>query len=653
MLNDNLNYISLLEPFSILEDIPVPVILTETDKTIRYANKQALQLGNYKWLTGKKCNDPFYINKDYLCNNVQPVKEEQFFKNDGTKIPVEVSSSTVYINGKKLILWIACDISAHENIENQLQKAKQLTEHNEAELLTIFNKVDSTIIIFDKNKRLLRVNQKGNRQFNIDENNSRIKFIGEILNCEFAYNGALACGFYEECSQCKLLNFINSTVKDDIEYNKEEVSVKLVKDDKTRMHTFLLSTAVIGSNGTTRYIATLNDITDRKEMETELVAAKEKAEVSEKLKTAFLNNISHEIRTPLNGLLGFLDFFEDESNTISKEERRLFVDIMRKSGHRLINTVEDIVETSKLDSGITELKKEPVKLKKITDQLEENINKQYADSDVEFYCVLDPELQNFEIETDESKLLRILRSLLENAFKFTKKGKVAFVISDTKNQIIFSVCDTGIGIDNKNLNVIFEPFRQIDINMNRAFDGNGLGLTIAKKMINLLGGEIQVQSEKGKGSCFSFALPKFQVVVEQNTLKNKVTELSDDSFLDGKKILIAEDDEFNYLFLEAVLKKEGCILIHAKNGKEAVNLYQQEQDISLVIMDLKMPVMNGIDATFKIKAINSSVPVIAHSAYVLNNEKEQSLAAGCADYIAKPVKKADLLMVLKKHIVKQ
>ncbi|MFW5831136.1 MAG: response regulator, partial [Prolixibacteraceae bacterium] len=193
---------------------------------------------------------------------------------------------------------------------------------------------------------------------------------------------------------------------------------------------------------------------------------------------------------------------------------------------------------------------------------------------------------------------------------------------------------------------------QADINMNRAFEGNGLGLTIAHKLSKILGSELQVNSEPGKGSVFSFTLPHSgnPETTTTNALKNNETKSSQN--LAGKTVLIAEDDEINYLFMEAVLGSAQCKLLHASNGKEAIKIFSENPNVDLIIMDLKMPVMNGIDATMKIKAMDNSVPIVAHSAYVLNNEREQSLAAGCVDYLPKPVKKEELLSTVQKHVLK-
>ena len=789
-----LNYISKKELYGILDTMPFPIILTETDKTVRFANQEARKLGGYNNLQGRKCNDTFCRRE--LCNcpkdpdekiqssqqyfyksngeaiqvikKAQPVhfndelffaqffinlteqqKKEKELKNiisekelakqkaenetnkfeqlfegiseaifvhdfhgkiietnqkacdrlgytaeeikdlslidiiapelkpkfnknltqilkakkqvfeslhitkSGVVFPVEVSTNVVNFDGKQVVLGIARDITLRKSTENELLLAKQAAEQKEAQLKTIFNKVPSTIIVFDKETRILRINQKGTLKFNIDGNDAKNKFFGEVLNCANAHLGTSTCGFTGKCSQCTLLKFINSTVTDNIEYNKKEVTLNLVDDGKSVMHTVLLSTAILGSNGSSKYIATIDDITARKEMETELVTAKVKAEMSEKLKSAFLNNISHEIRTPLNGLLGFLDFFDDDMDQIPLEERRLFVKTMRGSGDRLLHTVEDIIEASKLDSGVADFKKEQIKLHELTNTLVQNVNEYYSECGLEFNCHFSDELQENHIYSDESKLLRIIQNLLDNAFKFTKKGSVMLNISPAEDAVKISVKDTGIGIAKEHLEVIYEPFRQADINMNRAFEGNGLGLTISHKLCRLLGSELKLKSTPGEGSEFWFTLPLAEKKLNKSVVQPPQSKISGSKTLSGKTILVAEDDETNYLFLEAVLAKEGCKLIHASNGKEAVNLFSECADIDLIIMDLKMPVMNGIDATMKIKAMDKNVPIIAHSAYVLNNEKEQSLTAGCVDYLPKPVKKQELIKAIRKNIIQK
>jgi len=796
ILNRNSNnYLSRQELYDILEELPVPIITSEKDGTIRFANKEALKLGGYGNLQGKKCTDTFCRGNECTCplnghSSLQNTRQ-QFFRKDGQavpvvkkaksvkigneffyvqfitdlteqekkekelkeiigekvvaetkaknesnkfeelfegvseaifvvdfdgnmirinhnaceqlgysreellsmnireiippelkgelknkfedlaekeqivfesvhvtkqgiRIPVEVYINIVEFDGKKMALGSTRDITIRKRFQEQLVEAKKATEHNEAELKTIFNKVPSTIIIYDENSRVQRINEKGRKKFNIGAKEVKDQLLGEVLRCSHLLSGKENCGLNENCLNCPLKNYMEETIKTGKEISKKEISIDLRGNGKEETKTMLLSTAILKSNGSRTYIAALDDITERKKMEVELISAKEKAEVSEKLKTAFLNNISHEIRTPLNGLLGFLDFFEGDISEFSEEERKHFVKIMRKSGDRLINTVTDIVEASKLDSGIVDLSKNSFSLKNTIENLCSEITEKYEDHPVEFSCHIDETLENCQFETDESKLIRVIKHLIGNAFKFTKEGSVSLEIKPENGEILFNVSDTGIGISGEDLEVIFNPFRQADINLSRAFDGNGLGLTIAGKLVKFLGSELKVLSEKDKGSSFYFSLSGITGKDEMN-IQEPLHQTSDVSSLQdfsGKTILIAEDDDVNYLFLEAVLSSKGCNLIHAKNGKEAVELFHSHPEIDLIIMDLKMPVMTGIEATLNIREGNKEIPVIAHSAYVMNNEKEQSLAAGCNDYLPKPVKPAELLKTAGRYLFK-
>ena len=789
----NLDYISKTELYGILEEMPIPIILTEKDKTVRFANRQALALGNYDNLAGRKCYETFCREKTCNCpvsgaekvdnskqrfyktdgnslpvlKNAHPVffnnelffaqfftdlstqfekeeklkeiiaekgvaeqkawneskKFEQLFEGvdeaifvhelggkiikvnrkaaerleytkeeletmciadivapefrgrlkerlqklgftgegsfeslhltkNGKKVPVAVCVNVVDFDNKKVVLGSARDITLRKQYENQLIEAKNLTEKNEAELQTIFNKVPSTIIVFDEYTCIQRINEKGILKFNKQGESVRNKKIGEIINCVTAAGKEVNCGENENCLNCKLRAAINKTIKNGKRYNKKEVALSLFENGMAVKRTLLLSTSVLKNNGTTSYIATLDDITERKNMENELVAAKEKAEVSEKLKTAFLNNISHEIRTPLNGLLGFLDFFEDHPENLSKEQRQIFISTMRKSGDRLIHTVEDIIEASKLDTGLIEFSQNRFQLKELTDKLQKDVL-QYAGAKIGFRYEPDLQLQEKYIETDKSKLYKVLRNLLDNAFKFTLNGEVRLEIRHRKNKLLFAVEDSGIGISKKDIDVIFDPFRQADINLTRGFEGNGLGLTIAYKLVQFLGGRLRVKSKEGEGSRFYFSIPQAFIATSGQTISGKPENKNvAKGSLHGKTVLVAEDDDTNYLFMEAVMAKEGCRLLRARNGREAVELSRENQQVDMIIMDLKMPVMNGIEATLKIKELNPSVPIIAHSAHVLNNEREQSLAAGCSDYLPKPAKKKELLMTLEKQLLK-
>lgn len=239
-------------------------------------------------------------------------------------------------------------------------------------------------------------------------------------------------------------------------------------------------------------------------LEQELIKTKERAEESEKLKSAFLNNISHEIRTPLNGILGFLDFFNDD---LAKEEREQFVAIMRKNGERLLKTVDNIIELSKLESGIIKVSNSIFNLNAALKEFNNVINQKYSNSNVQYICIFEAFEGQILVEGDRFKIFQILRNLIDNAFKFTKKGYIKLTVKLEKDTLILEVEDTGIGIRKEDRNAIFEPFRQSDFNLNRKYEGNGLGLTISKQLIHLMGGELTNESPAFKGAKFKCSFP--------------------------------------------------------------------------------------------------------------------------------------------------
>lgn len=573
--------------------------------------------------------------------------ETTYFTKNHEQLNVEIISKIITIDSKGLVLSSGRDITKRKNYEKQLIELQKVTKENEFELNTIFNKAPFTMILIDEDSKVLRVNQKGLLKFGYGVNHIVDERIGNVINCAKTKDASTICGFSESCLKCQLAEILKNTISKNAEYNKKEITIDLIENGVEVKKTMLISTSFLKKNGKRTYLATIDDITARKKMELDLVAAKEKAEESEKLKTAFLNNISHEIRTPLNGILGFVDFFDDDNYNFSKEEKKKFVDTMRNSGDRLINTVTDLVEASKLDCGILTPTEDEVELYKELQIFVKEQKSRFENPNILFDHEIDPFLKNKQIVIDKTKLFQILKYLVNNAYKFTSHGKVELTTEVKSNTLIFSVADTGVGIDPKYKDSIYEPFRQAELTEGRIHEGTGLGLTISKKLVDKLGGNIWFDSTPGEGTIFYFSVPFIPANKEPvNTRDENSTELN----LRGKKILIAEDEISNYLFLEAVLNKQGCHLVHALNGKEALEIYSQDPTFDIIIMDLQMPVMDGFEATFKIKAIRQDVPIVAYSAYVLDNEKQKALQAGCVDFLSKPVRKEKILAVLGKHI---
>jgi signal transduction histidine kinase/CheY-like chemotaxis protein len=392
-----------------------------------------------------------------------------------------------------------------------------------------------------------------------------------------------------------------------------------------------------------RLIGTIQDITERKKMIQALNEALAKADSGDHLKTAFLNNISHEIRTPLNGLLGFSRLITEPD--ITNDEREHCCTNIQACSDRLLNTITNYLDISLIVSGNIEITRESFNLLPFFEALNSHYQPLCESQGVGLRLDIPENARRLMIHSDPHLLRKIFSHLLDNAVKFTKQGEIAFGFKIMPEFLEFFVRDTGAGIKKDALNRVFERFMQEDDSVSRSYEGSGLGLSITQGLVKLLGGEIRVESSKGAGSLFSFNLQ-----CHRSELEFELPEAAEPnvSIIEKTLILIAEDDESNYLYLQWILRKAQVNLLWARNGREAVNYCRTHPEISLVLMDLKMPVMDGFLATRAIKSFRKSLPVIALTAFSMNNEKKRALETGCNDYIVKPVSRELLYETLKK-----
>jgi two-component system sensor histidine kinase/response regulator len=371
----------------------------------------------------------------------------------------------------------------------------------------------------------------------------------------------------------------------------------------------------------------------------ELSAAKEKAEASDLLKSAFINNISHEIRTPLNGILGFGQILTEEG--LEEADKDMYLGMLNSSSRRLINTVTNFLDISLLSSGNQKVFKREVNPGSVSKEVVNQFRDSCKAKNIEI-AIESPALENgFKLYTDGELLNKILLQLIDNAVKFTHHGCITAGYTLENRNIQFFVKDTGIGISEEYNNQIFGNFMQEDPTSTRGFEGSGLGLSIAKGFTELLGGKMWLDSQKGKGSTFYFSLPCVECTTQSN-LKND-TRSSDQR----QTILIAEDDDINFYYFKALLTHDLIEILHAKNGIEAVQICKEHPEIELVLMDLKMRDMDGFEATSQIKSFRSELPIIAITAYCESEDKKMALQAGCDEFITKPVKKDFLLKKLE------
>jgi PAS domain S-box-containing protein len=396
------------------------------------------------------------------------------------------------------------------------------------------------------------------------------------------------------------------------------------------------------------YAQSLVNVKERLKKEQRLINDKEKAEESDRLKSAFLANMSHEIRTPMNGIIGFLDLLKEPD--LSEENKNTYIDIVIQSGHRLLDTINDIIEISKIEAGELKINDSPVDISELMAYYH-GFFKQQTDQKGLKYLLYKKLPDNLNIiMTDRNKLESIITNLIKNAIKFTHSGYIEFGCQLEDHNLIFYVKDTGVGIPAERLNTVFERFVQGDVSLSRPHEGSGLGLSIVKAYVEMLNGKISVQSEPGKGSNFRVSIPCMSESMEDKAVVLKYTDpkISGENMI----VLIAEDDYASYLYLESLLSGPNVTFLHTTNGNDTVKIVQDKPDLSLILMDLRMPGMSGLDATRQIREFNKTVPIIAQTAYALAGDREMALKAGCNDYISKPVNPAELHKVISHYTEK-
>ena len=446
------------------------------------------------------------------------------------------------------------------------------------------------------------------------------------------------------------------TKKDREVLNSDELLIIVEEVINTKNGAKILFTkkvAIKDKNEKVKYLLGISeDITTKKEIEQELITAKEQAEQSDRLKSAFLANMSHEIRTPMNGILGFADLLKQPD--LSDEKQQRYIGIIQKSGIRMLNIINDIVDISKIEAGMMQV---DIKDSNINEQIEYIYTFFKPEAEAKgLQFIMEKTLPEIEvnISTDREKLYAILTNLIKNAIKFTNEGSIEFgyhLIKDKGTKHLeFYVKDTGIGIPTNRQDVIFERFIQADISNLMVLQGTGLGLAISKAYVEILGGKIWLESEESVGSTFYFTIPCNIELEEEFIIKKDKATIEDSKKAQNLKILIAEDDEASAKLISLMLEGLSTEIITVGNGNEAVQNCRNNPDLDLILMDIQMPEMNGYEATSQIREFNNDVIIIAQSAYALSFDRQKALDAGCNDYISKPFLKDDLLLLIQKHL---
>lgn len=398
---------------------------------------------------------------------------------------------------------------------------------------------------------------------------------------------------------------------------------------------------IVGLSGISR------DITEKKLIEQELIKAKEKAEEGDRLKSAFLQNISHEIRTPMNAIIGFSKLLKEPDT--DREKSITYGEIISNSSEQLLSIISDIISISTIEAGQERVVLKPGDLNVIFEALNKKFSLAAKKKGLTLNSGISIPADGSKILTDTNKVTQILVNIIGNAIKFTKKGYVSYGCQLKGDMLEFYIEDTGIGIPENKFQDIFKRFRQANTDIAGNYGGSGLGLAIAKAYVSLLGGEIWLKSEIAKGSTFFFTIPyeKAPASLEKQEFSINRAKFA---MVSQISILVAEDEESNFLLLKEYLKDYDINLIWARNGEEAVNISKSRPNIVLVIMDIKMPVMDGLQASREIKRIRPELPVVAFTAYCSDEDVKKAISCGCSGFMSKPITKNQLCSIVMEYM---
>lgn len=401
---------------------------------------------------------------------------------------------------------------------------------------------------------------------------------------------------------------------------------------------------VIAYSPRENFFATIfTDVTEKKKYERDLVKARRKAQESDRLKTAFLANMSHEIRTPMNGIMGFSELMANDK--LPLEKRKYYASLVADSSKQLLDLVNDVLDISKIESGAIKPNLQDVDINDVVNELYSFFSQKPDGKNLSVFkhCALD---DHTKIRTDKVRLQQILTNLLGNASKFTMEGHIRFGYKLNKDELLFFVEDTGPGMGGRVKKKIFDRFWQEETEFGKTKGGTGLGLSICKQLVELLGGKIWVESKKGKGTVFYFTHP-FQQVNDENPVPQRTEEPRAETKSKNRNLLVADDEKVNNIFIRELLKESGLNIHFVENGREAVSFCESNPDIDLVLMDIKMPVMDGNKAMIAIKKIRPKLPVIAFTAYAMEGDREKFLQNGFDNYLSKPLDRDRLLRIIE------
>jgi PAS domain S-box-containing protein len=552
--------------------------------------------------------------------------ELELTRKDGTTVWAEVKASLLKDDSGQIsgIIGVSRDISERRAATEELRKLSRAVEQS-PESIIITNTMGDIEFC---NPAVLHIT--GYSKEEVIGRNPRIFASGNTTNQEYKE-------IWDTISSGKIWEGELLNKKKNGELYWEAASISPVSDNSGKI---------------THYLAIKKDITDHKKMTIELIEAKEKAEESDRLKTAFLANISHEIRTPMNGILGFAELLNMPG--LDSNEQKEYIGIIKKSGDRMLNIINEIVDISKIESGQMQVFLSDTNINEQIEFIFNFFRPEALSKGLLFFYENSLSSKESVIKADREKVYAILTNLVKNAIKYTDKGLIEFgykLVTYMESPFLeFYVKDTGVGIPYDRQEAIFERFIQSDITDKRAFQGAGLGLSIAKAYIEMMGGEIWVESKEGKGTVFYFTLPYTARPFEKTIMEPVVPPESLSDQIKDLKILIVEDDETSQMLLSVALNKNNNELLKACSGIQAIEICRERTDLDLVLMDIKMPGMDGYETTRQIRKFNKEVVIIAQTAFAQAGDREKAIKSGCNDYITKPMDIGLLKTLLYKYI---
>jgi len=596
-----------------------------------FANKEGLINKRPQDLSPEKQFDGQY--SDEKANNMIQLAIETGFNNfewqhkrqDGSIFWMDVTLSSIVISDEIYIHVIGRDITGIKKIYHELEKSQDY-------LYKIIKNLPIPIIIYSKQNVINFLNESAINEFGYHQDS--IPYVNDWWKMtipdskkrgEIKENWDKAVEIITETSNVVKQQWV---IKD-TEGNDRNCEFFAIKIDE-------------------EVLVVINDISNVVSLNHELIDAKETAQESNKLKSAFLANLSHELRTPMNGILGFSQLLA--ANDLDDEERLSYVDVIQKSGNRLLNMINDILNISKIDANQIEYVKEEVNLFPIISELVEFHRLEAESKNLKFFFESEALSPEIKINTDEAKLKQILSNIMGNAVKYTEKGKIIVNAEVDEDKVTIIVSDTGYGMKPEKIGRIFDRFIRLEETHAKS-EGTGLGLAITEAYAKPLGIDISVESQYGEGSTFTISIPlsqKLKKVVKEDNFsdierKKKFPDFSD------KTILIAEDEELNYMILKLYIEETKAQITHAVNGEEAVELMRKNK-YDFIFMDIKMPVMDGMEAMKIIKSEFPDTPIVAQTAYTFSEDSNKALAAGFDDYLSKPLHKTIVIDTLKKFL---